>query len=203
MNTRNIDWKLLSGIVLAYIFIYFSFDHTQVFWYLYTANILFLVSFSILNEKLDETSISLENLIWGLISGIFLYGIFYIGSSFLSLFPWNINYHIERLYTLFKMKWIWHYFVLILIIIPGEEVFWRGFIQKRISRHLTPFRAIMTTALLNSLPYCFTGYPLLIIAAFFSAIVWGWLYVWKRNIMLVIISHLIFDVLLIILFPLN
>jgi hypothetical protein len=92
--------------------------------------------------------------------------------------------------------------VLLFIIIPGEEIFWRGFVLKRLLNWLDAGSAVLAAAVLNAGAFYFTGFPVLMMAAFASGLLWGWLYIWKKSIPLVIVSHLTFNLLLLIIFPL-
>jgi len=83
-----------------------------------------------------------------------------------------------------------------LLIGLGEEIFWRGFIQKKISNHLSSNLAIWITAILFALIhfYIFTILPmksgiffLLLIAI--SGIVWGYLFKYFNNVWSSAISH--------------
>ncbi|CAM4049499.1 CPBP family intramembrane glutamic endopeptidase [Lederbergia lenta] len=203
MKKSFTDYKLIGGILLAYILIYVSFDNNGVFWYLYTATMLFLISIAILSEKMEDEASSQKYFIFGLLSGISLYILFFAGDWLFSLLPGSFDKQITKVYSLFSFKWIWHYLVLFFIIIPGEEIFWRGFVQKRLTRYMDIKVAILIAATLNAAAYILSGFTILIIAAFISGIVWGSLYVWKRSMPLIIISHLIFDLLLLIIWPLG
>lgn len=197
------DYKLIGGILLAYILIYVSFDNKGVFWYLYTATMLFLISISIISEKMADEASAPKYFIFGLLSGISLYIVFFTGDWLFSLLPGSLDKQINKIYSLFSFKWIWHYLVLFFIIIPGEEIFWRGFVQNKLMRYMNMKKAILVTASLNAAAFISSEFTVLIIAAFVSGIVWGGLYVWKRSMPLIIISHLIFDLLLLIIWPLG
>ncbi|MCJ7841717.1 CPBP family intramembrane metalloprotease [Lederbergia sp. NSJ-179] len=197
------DWKLIGSLILACCLISITFDYKhQVFWYLYTATMLFLISITIIAEKTEDKISIKQAIFWGIPSGILLYVLFSFGKWLLSFIPVNALNQITKLYEYFSLEWLWQYLLLIFVIIPGEEFFWRGFVLKRILRYIHPTAAVIIGASLNALAFCLTGYLLLILAAFFSGLVWGILYVWKRSLPLLIISHLIFDLLLFVLFPL-
>lgn len=197
------DWKLIGGLLLAYCLIFITFDYKQqVFWYLYTATMLFLISITIITEKIDKQISTKQALLIGIPSGGLLYLIFVLGHYLLSLLPMNTVKQVNMLYEYFALDWLWQYIVLILIIIPGEEFFWRGFVLKRLEREIKPVLAVILAAGLNALAFSFTGYFLLIFAAFFSGLIWGALYIWKRSLPLLVISHFIFDLFLFIIFPL-
>ncbi len=202
MFNKRIDFKLIGGIFFAFLLIYVSFDSKDVFWSLYTATLLFLISYTIVNESLDDKVPAKEYIKHGLWSGVALYICFFAGDWVLSFLPGSLEQQVASLYKYFSFEFIWHYLVLLFIIIPGEEIFWRGFVLKRMSRLFNPAGAVIIAALLNGAGYILSGYPILILAAFVSGLVWGTLYIWKRSIPLVIFSHLTFDLLLLIVLPL-
>lgn len=197
------DYKLIGSIILAFFLIHIAFDNKQVFWYFYTATMLFLISISIVFEKVENQSNKYTNLLLGIGSGVLLYAIFYLGSFIVPLLSSSYVKQIANLYKLFTIDATWQYLVLLFIIIPGEEIFWRGFVLKRLLSFYKPVTAILTAAIINGLAYYFTGYPILMIAGLVSGLLWGVLYWWKQSLPLVIISHLAFDILLLILLPLS
>jgi membrane protease YdiL (CAAX protease family) len=84
----------------------------------------------------------------------------------------------------------------LLVIGAGEEIFWRGFIQKKISHYLSANLAILLTALLFALIhfYIFTilsvwqGTTFLFLILI-SGLVWGYLFKYFDNILASAISH--------------
>ncbi|GIN89970.1 CAAX protease family protein [Siminovitchia terrae] len=202
MFKKWIDFKLIGGLFFAFLLIYVTFDRKDVFWYLYTATLLFLISYTIVNESLDDEASTKEYIKHGLWSGIALYIFFFAGDWILSILSGSLEKQVASLYKYFSFEFIWHYLVLLFIIVPGEEIFWRGFVLKRMTRLLNPAGAVFITALLNGAGFILSGYPILILAAFVSGLVWGTLYIWKRSIPLVIFSHLTFDLLLLMVLPL-
>lgn len=204
MKTCASDIKLLLGIFSAHILLYITYQNTNVFWYLYTATILFCLSFAVTIDKTKERQPFLKNMFIGLTSGIILYGIFVLGDS---LFKWLdikvLSKDVSQLYKHFSPSLLWHYLVLFIIIIPGEEIFWRGFIQKTIMHRFQMRTTIIISALLYTLPMLYSQNLALILSGLVAGIMWSALYQWKKSLSLVIMSHMIFDLLLIVLFPLR
>ncbi|WAA11129.1 CPBP family intramembrane glutamic endopeptidase [Fervidibacillus albus] len=202
MKSRSLDWKLLIGLVIAHLLFYFTFDQTSVFWYILTGTTLFLISYTMVNEDIEDELSVFSYLIFGFISGILLYSLFFIGNT---SFDWlhlsTFQNQVISLYTKFSPDFIWHYIVLVLVIIPGEEIFWRGFVLKRLLHFLPSGTSIILSALLYASVYLYSGYFVLMLAAIVSGSIWGLLYVKKRSIPLVIISHLTFDLLLFLFLP--
>ena len=197
------DWKLIVGFILALFCIYFSFDQPKVFWYYITGTSLLLIAYSIFNEEIDDQVSMGSYLLYGIISGLLVYGVFWIGHHLIHLLDVNTFIkQVNRLYAKFAPDVIWHFVVLILIVIPAEELFWRGFIQKRLMKSLSVLASIIIASVLYASVYIFTDFPILIIASLCAGLIWGGLYAWKRSIPLVILSHVLFDLLLFIFLPL-
>lgn len=197
------DWKFLLGFILANMLLYFTYDNIKVFWYIYTGVMLLLIAYAITHEELDDELPLGQYLLYGIASGLVLYGIFWLGNLIIDSL--NLNYfgkQVTKLYKDLSPKVIWHYILLVLIIVPGEEFFWRGFIQKRISRYTNFWTSIGISSILFAIVQIYTGSTLLMIAALVSGLVWGYLYAKKKSLPLVIISHLTFDLLLLVFFPL-
>lgn len=203
MKQSATDIKLIIGILLAHLFLYITFHDQSIFWYIYSAVSLLLISYSIVNEKSEDDISTQKYLLHGVLSGIGLYLVFWFGDWIISIISPYLENKIIKTYQLLSPKWVWHYFVLSFIMAPGEEIFWRGFIQKRLMIHLTGRSSILTTAILNASVFIYSGNIVLMLAAFVGGIVWGFLYLKYKSITLVIISHLIFDLLLIIVLPLH
>lgn len=203
MKKSLTDYRLLGGIFFAYLLIYVTYgSKSSVFWYLYTATILFLISYAIINEKLDDEVPTKQYLAYGVISGLALYFLFFVGNWMLTILPGSLDKQVVKIYARYPLEWVWHYLVLIFIIVPGEEIFWRGFVQKRLMKYMNQVVAVFVAAAINAAALYFSGFTILIVAAFMSGIVWGLLYMWKRSIPLLIVSHLTFDLLLLIILPL-
>jgi uncharacterized protein len=196
------DRRLLFGYILAHLFIFFTFEQEKVFWYIFTATMLVLISYSILDETEQQES-KRFHLFIGIISGSILYGVFWLGNTLIDMLNLPLSDQITALYKLFSPELTWHYLVLFLIISPGEEIFWRGFIQKKLLTYTNPWTSILISTLLYASVQFYSGELILILAGLTGGFVWGILYAWKRSIRLVIISHIVFDLLLFGLFPLR
>ncbi|QQZ08132.1 CPBP family intramembrane glutamic endopeptidase [Heyndrickxia vini] len=203
MKRSATDIKLILGILLAHVLLYITFNDKSIFWYIYTAVSLLLISYSIVNEKSEDDISTKKYLFKAIVSGIGLYLIFWIGDWFFSIVSPFLENKVIKTYHLLSPKWVWHYFVLVFIMAPGEEIFWRGFIQKRIMKHIQGWIAVLITAILNASVFIYSGNIVLIFAALVGGIVWGTLYFKFKSIPLVVISHLIFDLLLIVVLPLH
>jgi uncharacterized protein len=197
----TIDYRIIIGLILAHLFMYITFQDKAIFWYMFTATMLILISYAILHEKIDDEASFIAYSVYGLLSGVILYALFWTGNALINVFHLPFDQEISRLYNRFSPNQIWHYIVLLLFIVPGEELFWRGFIQKRLSKYTGTTYSILIAAVLYASVQIYSGTFIHLIAALMAGIFWGALYTWKKSMPLIIISHLIFDLFLFILFP--
>lgn len=203
MKGKIIDTSTIIGFFFAHILLFLTFQEKAVFWYLFTASITFLITFAIMKEEMDDELPFKQYITYGILTGILLFALFWVGNSLFHLLNIPISGAVTKLYKFFSPTMIWHYIVLLLIIIPGEEIFWRGFIQKRLLRLTKPSHSILISTVMYASVHVYSGSWLLLLAAIVAGLFWSTLYVWKRSIPLVVVSHLIFDLFLLVLIPLN
>ena len=186
---------------MVHIFMYFSFHKTSIFWYMFTATMLLLMSYSIINEKMEHETSFLSYSMYGIISGILLYSLFWVGHFFINVLDLPFQKEVTKLYKLYSPTKIWQYLVLFCFIVPGEELFWRGFVQNRLSKFMDNPYSILIGAILYASVQIYSGTFIHTFSALFAGLFWGFLYSWKRSIPLVVVSHLIFDLFIFIAFP--
>ncbi|MCA0985938.1 CPBP family intramembrane glutamic endopeptidase [Guptibacillus algicola] len=192
--------RLLTTILIAHLLLFLSFFvFSNVFWQVFTVSLLLLIILSYRSATWKK--ITFDQLLIGTLSGLLLYLLFYIGKQFmLILFPEMIT-SLQSLYDFISPKEKWHYVSLILVIIPGEELFWRGFVQGKLEKASTAFPILLATVLYTSV-HIYAGTLLLLAAALLAGFTWGYLYKRTGTITVPILSHLVFDLMLLVFFPL-
>ncbi|MEH7121838.1 type II CAAX endopeptidase family protein [Bacillus sp. JJ1532] len=203
MKNITADFRLIIGLLIAHFLMYFTFQDKAVFWYIFSASLLFLISYSILNEELKDEAPFWQYLSYGIGSGLLLFGVFWAGFHLIDLFNLPFMKDISKLYGRYSPSMLWHYIVLMLIIIPGEEIFWRGFVQKRMLKYTSIPAAIVISSILYASVHLYSAHWILAFAALIAGLFWGWLYTWKKSMPLLIVSHLIFDLFLFVILPLK
>ena len=89
------------------------------------------------------------------------------------------------------------------VIGPGEELFWRGFLQRRLQGLLgRRIGWLLATGIYASI-HLATGNPILVLAAGVCGAFWGWLYLRYRSMLLNAVSHTVWDIIIFILLPLG
>jgi len=203
MLQKQMDVRMIFGLLLAHVLLFITFQEKSVFWYIFTASMLFLITYSILQEEMEDQQPFRIYITYGVISGVSLFGLFYLGNILIHMIDLPLNGSVAKLYKQMSPTQIWQYIVLFLIIIPGEEIFWRGFILKRLLGRIKILPSILLSTLLYTSVNIYSGSSHLILASIVAGLVWSSLYIWKKSIPLLIVSHLVFDLFLLVLFPLS
>jgi membrane protease YdiL (CAAX protease family) len=197
------DPRLFIGLIVAHILFYFSFHDKAIFWYIFSGSVLVLIAYAMFQEEVDDEVSFIQYVFVGAIAGFFIYFIFWLGVRAIDILHLPFNTSIKNLYKWFAPSLFWQYLALVLVAAPGEELFWRGFIQKRVMNYYNPFIGISAASILYASVHIYSGSFLLVLAAFISGCIWGNLYFWKRSMPLVIVSHIVFDLMIFIILPLK
>ncbi|MCL7747142.1 CPBP family intramembrane glutamic endopeptidase [Halalkalibacter alkaliphilus] len=197
------DFIFYIGFLFAVMLLSISFFFLPTyFWILFPLSLFLLTMYSWLFENQQVKKLLLSHWFLSLASGLILYLFFAFGNWLIKISGIPLMDQLQTLYALVKpTDWL-HYVWLFIIIIPGEEWFWRGFIVKRLSKKTTLYKAAFIGTFLYGSAHFVAGSLLLVLAALLGGFLWSILYLKTRNILVPIISHLFFDVLLLILFPL-
>ena len=194
---------LLLSLIFIYVMLYITFNETTIFWHLYTFTVLVGIAIAMIYGKFKDELSTWHYLLFGIGYGTILYGMVRIGFLLIT----NLNGSTEKNITKFLNTYgpanIWHYLLLIFIIVIGEELFWRGFIQQHLKNWLSPKLAILSTSILFALSVAISGFWPGVLAAFLAGLVWGALYEWKKSLPLIIVSHQVFILLLFMILPLH
>jgi len=83
---------------------------------------------------------------------------------------------------------------LALVIAPAEELFWRGFLQRRLAHRLGPWRGAAATAALYGGAHLVTANPTLIGAAGMAGATWSALAAAGMPMPALIVSHAAWDI---------
>lgn len=197
--------KQFIGLLLSLFFIYamlsYSFEESKVFWYLYTFTLLVGMSIAIIYGKFEDKLPTWQYFIFGIGYGTILYGIVRLGYILLKNIDGSTA--ISKFLSTYGPMNIWHYLLLIFIIVVGEELFWRGYIQYQLKKWMSPPIAVILTSILFSLSVAISGFIPGAIAALFAGLILGFLYEWKQSMPLIIITHEVFVLLLFMILPLT
>ncbi len=92
--------------------------------------------------------------------------------------------------------------LLLLLIGPAEELFWRGYVQKKLGDMAGTFVSMIITCIVYALVHIWSFNFMLVMAALVAGAVWGFLYWWKPSwLPALIISHALWDAMVFVVFP--
>jgi len=126
----------------------------------------------------------------GLVSAVVLYGVFFAGHAIAPLVLPGAHAQVGGIYGLGEgSSRVWIFLLLFFVTGPGEEIFWRGFLQHRMEQRWGAGRAYAAATLVYGGVHVFSGNPMLVLAALVAGAFWGALYVWKHDVALLVVSH--------------
>ncbi len=137
------------------------------------------------------------------VSAALLYFLFWIGSWVTSFLPFQA----EQIQAVYSNKQEASFGIILLLMIlfigPGEEIFWRGFVQSTLEDWLGNTGGWLLASALYAAIHILTGNVMLVGAAATAGLFWGWLYVRYRNIYVNILSHILWDVSIFLIWPIQ
>ncbi|SDM47841.1 hypothetical protein SAMN05518871_101326 [Psychrobacillus sp. OK028] len=194
-------YQLVISLILAYGLSWITFSNEKVFWYFYTFSVFFLMAAFFYFSKIEEDNNSIRLIFLGMMFGVLSYAGMLGAYLVLEMGPAYWTSSIHKFLSHFGPTTIWHYLLLIFIIAPGEELFWRGLIQQQLKKFMQPKFAVILSSLLFGLSFIFTGFWIGILGGFFVGIIFGILYEWKRSITAIVLAHITLLVLLFLILP--
>jgi membrane protease YdiL (CAAX protease family) len=189
---------VLAAVLWTIVFIVRPFD----FWAMLAAAtvILLIIAVLVSREKLAlHTSISL--ILYGIVTAVLLYGLFYFGFEFTKSNP-IFSQGISQVYGLRSNEPRWLIAVLLIFPIgPGEELYWRGLIQRTFGEKKGSNVGLIIASLAYALVHLPTLNPPLILTALIGGLVWGSLYKFTNSLVPGIVSHVLWDLMIFVLLP--
>jgi len=169
-----------------------------------------------------------EYVLIGVLSAVFLYGIFWLGDIASKYVLSFAGAQIENIYaTKAQASPLSIGLLLLLWVGPAEEVFWRGFIQTRLANlmgykcvdatanskllYITiakavgcpQIRAFVFTSLLYALAHVWSFNLMLFGASLVCGMFWSAMYAWYRSVWPGLISHALWDLAIFVLWPMS
>lgn len=176
------------------------------FWSCMSASAIILITLSIFFDGswLKKLRFTAKNILLGVAIAFVLWCVFYIGDKVSQLMFDFARPEVDAIYTLKSESENWIIgFTLLFLIGPAEELFWRGFIQAKLSDIYNPDAAFIITVATYTIVHIWSFNFMLVMAAMVAGGFWGLLYRLKPNwLTALVISHSLWDVAAFVLFPL-
>lgn len=179
--------------------------HNSYFWISMTISAFSLAVYSIVTQKEKFKELLFVNkklIIIGIVHAILLYGLSRLGVYIAqNMFDFVVP-QIEAIYTTkTQLDPLYIGLLLIFIIGPAEEIFWRGFVQNKIGYKTNPKKALIITTIIYSLVHIWALNPMLLLAALVLGVHWGLLFYKYKSLVPGIISHALWDAMIFVFFP--
>lgn len=175
------------------------------FWWMMTASALTL---SILSTCFNRGWWHAVRFGWGeVLAGVgiaaALWGIFWTGDKVSS---WLFDFarpQVDLIYGMKEGESLWLLSLLMLVLIgPAEEIFWRGYVQRTLSARWSPDAGFAVTTLVYAMVHAASCNFMLVMAAAVAGVVWGGLYrLFPQRLGAIIVSHAVWDVAVFVWFP--
>ena len=136
-----------------------------------------------------------RTLLLGILIAALLWGVFFVGDKVSQLIIPNAHAQVNLIYNMKSSVSPTLLALLLLCLIgPAEEIFWRGYVQRTLSKYRSPFVAFLLTTACYTTVHLPSWNFMLIMAALVCGIVWGGLYwLMPDKLKAIIISHAIWD----------
>ncbi len=179
------------------------------FWWWMSANLFILISICFITDweypyllSKDFKTGPVKKVAIGLLSAFILYLVFFAGNYLSRRWFDFAGSGIERVYQ-FKgnASGIRIALLMILLIGPGEEIFWRGYLQRKISQKTGKWTGLILALILYTGVHVFTGNFMLIMAALICGFFWGWMYLKYNSMLINVVSHTIWDIFVFLILP--
>jgi len=179
------------------------------FWASFSLNIVFLCGLALAvdpdyrpflrSDLRKQTGLKIT---LGIASAILLYAVFFVGNIGLRHIWPSTGPQIGSVYG-FKSgaSTLRIAALLALVIGPGEELFWRGYLQRAWQTRFSGGAGWLLTAALYAAVHAGSGNPVLVLAAAVCGLYWGFLFRRYRSPLLVAVSHTLWDFLVFVAFP--
>lgn len=150
-----------------------------------------------------DVRLDLNNVLLGVALAAVLWGVFWLGEFFSTLLFDFARPQVDMIYGMKEGENPWILTLLMLFIIgPAEEIFWRAYLQKNLSQRWNPDMGFIVTTLMYSIVHLPKFNFMLIMAAAVAGFVWGLAYrFFPKKIGAIILSHALWDCAVFIWFP--
>jgi len=176
------------------------------FWVKITVTVCVLCagSFAVAGIPWRRAEMTLRETLIGGITAVLLYGIFWLGDYLSAQLFGFAPKQVEAIYAIRELGNPWLVgAVLLLVTSPGEELFWRGYIQRQAMTRFGPGRGVAVGSLLYGAVHLASGNFMLVMAAWVAGLFWCALYRWRGNLTACIVSHALWTVGVFLLFPIR
>ncbi len=181
---------LTGAILLACIGWFFSFAVAWGnFWVKLGTTVVVVCAYSMLWQR-PRACWRPSSIALGLVSAAVLYSAFWVGNAVAPYIVPGAHSQVGNIYGMGERSArLWIFLLLFFVTGPGEEIFWRGFLQQQLQDRVGTAWGYVLATLVYGGVHVFSGNLMLILAALVAGAFWGAMYAWKRDLAPVVVSH--------------
>lgn len=175
------------------------------FWTMMTISGCILLIFPIFRDRgwLKDIKLSWKGLSLGICIAILLWGIFWIGDK---VAAWIFSFARPQVDLIYNLKNSQNEIIIALLLLfiigPAEEIFWRGYIQRNISKHWNNNVGFIVTTIIYAVVHIWAMNFMLLMSALVCGIIWGLAYrLWPKQLFALVVSHAVWDAMVFVIFP--
>lgn len=204
MRPRALYGICIAAVLWTIMFSPWTAPHVN-FWVMMTCSGLTLTLYSTWAQPgwWKDLRFGVSDILLGVAVAVVLWGVFWVGDRLSSMMFDFARPQVDMIYGMKEGENPWVLTLLMLFIIgPAEEIFWRGYIQKNLSAKWNPNVGFVVTTLVYSLVHVSKFNFMLIMAAAVAGFIWGLFYrFFPERLSAIIISHALWDCAVFIWFP--
>lgn len=144
-----------------------------------------------------------KEIVLGVVMAVALWSVFWVGDKLSQLMFDFARPQVDTIYGMKEGESPLLLTALMLFIIgPAEEIFWRGYVQQKLTEKWNSNRGFIVTTLVYALVHAGSFNFMLTMAALVAGAFWGFLYkLYPNRFTAIVISHALWDVAVFIWFP--
>lgn len=151
----------------------------------------------------DEVQINASTIVLAIVIAAALWVAFWVGDKVSS---WLFDFSRPEVNAIYDLKsttspWVVGA-VLLFVIGPAEEIFWRGYLQHHLTQRWGANLGFIATTLIYTLVHVWAFNLMLLLSALVAGFAWGLLYrLFPRQLAAIILSHALWDCVVFVVFP--
>ena len=195
---------LLATVLWTVMFSPWTAPHVN-FWWMMTASACTLSVCATIFQPgwWRKVKVTPADIFLGIAIAVALWGVFWVGDKMSQLLFDFARPQVDTIYSMKNGESPWLLTALMLFLIgPAEEIFWRGYVQQTLSTRWSPNVGFVVTTLVYALVHAGSFNFMLTMAALVAGAAWGLLYrFFPQRFAAIILSHALWDVAVFIWFP--
>ena len=206
-NHGNSFQKVLMAVLVAAVLWFLMFSPWTApklnFWLAMTVSACVLMTMALpdvmrggeLSVRNVELGDVVREVLYGIAIAVALWGVFWVGDKVSGLMFDFARPQVESIYGMKADGEAWVIGLLLLCLIgPAEELFWRGYVQRNLTTRWGANAAFVATTLVYALVHVWSMNFMLVMAALTCGVCWGGLYrLCPKHLPAIVLSHALWD----------